>query len=247
VLAPLLAPADPDLLDLGIKPRGPTLAHPLGTDQLGRDHLSRLLHGGRVTLILAAVGTAGILGLGLLVGLLAGYLGGWVDLTISTVLTALLSLPSLLLTLAILGVLGPGDASLLIALIGAGWVGHARIFRASVLSLREAGYIEAARASGADAGRVLRRHLLPNLLPMVVVLATLDFGALLLAVSSLSFLGLGAQPPTADWGARLNDGRPYVGQAPWLVVLPGACITLVALASNLLGDSLRDRFDPTRR
>jgi peptide/nickel transport system permease protein len=170
-----------------------------------------------------------------------------VDLTISTVLTALLSLPSLLLTLAILGVLGPGNASLLIALIGAGWVGHARIFRASVLSLREAGYIEAARASGADAGRVLRRHLLPNLLPMVVVLATLDFGALLLAVSSLSFLGLGAQPPTADWGAMLNDGRPYVGQAPWLVVLPGACITLVALASNLLGDGLRDRFDPTRR
>lgn len=245
--APLLAPLDPDAIDMSVALAGPSAAHPLGTDQLGRDQLSRLLYGGRATLLLTAIGTAGIITLGLLVGVVAGYAGGRVDLAISTLLTVLLALPSLLLTLAILGVLGPGTTSLLVALIGAGWVGHARIFRAAILGLREQLYVEAAVGMGASRARIVVRHLLPNLLPTVVVLATLDLGALLLTVSSLSFLGLGVQPPTADWGAMLNDARPFFGELPLLVIVPGVCITAVALASNLLGDALRDLVDVGHR
>lgn len=245
--APLLAPRDPDAIDMGAALAGPSAAHPLGTDQLGRDQFSRLLYGGRATLLLTAIGTVSIVTLGLTVGVVAGYAGGRVDLAISTLLTVLLALPSLLLTLAILGVLGPGTTSLLVALVGAGWVGHARIFRAAILGLREQPYVEAAVGLGASRARIVTRHLLPNLLPTVVVLATLDLGALLLTVSSLSFLGLGVQPPTADWGAMLNDARPYFGDLPLLVVVPGVCITAVALASNLLGDALRDLVDVGHR
>ena len=247
LLAPILAPYDPDTLDMAVALTGPSAAHPLGTDQLGRDQFSRLLYGGRATLILTLAGTFGTVVIALLVGVLSGYIGGRLDLLISTILTVLLALPSLLLTLAILGVLGPGTRSLLIALIGAGWVGQARIFRAAILSLREQLYVEAAVGAGASPTWIVLRHLLPNLLPTVVVLATLDLGALLLTVSSLSFLGMGVQPPTADWGVMLNDARPYFGELPLLAVVPGLCITVVALASNLLGDALRDLVDVGRR
>jgi ABC-type dipeptide/oligopeptide/nickel transport system permease subunit len=222
---------------------GPSRAHPLGTDQLGRDQLSRLLYGGRYSLALAGVGTLGILLVGLLVGVAGGYLGGRVDLGVSAVLNVFLAMPSLLLTLAILGVLGPGEGALLVALVGGGWVGHARIFRATVLGVREQAFVEAALASGAGPARLVLRYLFPALLPAVIVLGTLDFGALLLTVAGLSFLGLGVQPPSADWGAMLNEGRPFFGQAPQLMVLPGLCVTAVALAGNLLGDALRDRLD----
>jgi peptide/nickel transport system permease protein len=247
LLAPALAPYDPDTLDMSVALTGPSAAHPLGTDQLGRDQLSRLLYGGRATLLLTLAGTFGTVVIALLVGVLSGYVGGRLDLLISTILTVLLALPSLLLTLAILGVLGPGTRSLLIALIGAGWVGQARIFRAAILSLREQLYVEAAVGAGASPAWIVLRHLLPNLLPTVVVLATLDLGALLLTVSSLSFLGMGVQPPTADWGVMLNDARPYFGELPLLAIVPGICITAVALASNLLGDALRDLVDVGRR
>ena len=242
-LAPLIARGDPNALNLADALLGPSAQHPLGTDQLGRDQLTRLLYGGRNTLALAGSGTVGILALGLLVGVPAGYYGGRLDLAVSALTNTLLALPSLLLTLAILGVIGPGTGGMLLALIGGGWVGHARIFRAAVLALREQPYVEAARALGADGWRIVLRHLLPNLLPTVAVLGTLDFGALLLTVSSLSFLGLGVQPPTADWGVMLNEGRPFFGLAPLLAFAPGACITVVALASNLLGDTVRDLVD----
>ncbi|CAA9586521.1 MAG: Dipeptide transport system permease protein DppC [uncultured Thermomicrobiales bacterium] len=244
--APVLAPRDPDTIEMGVALAEPGAEYPLGTDQLGRDQLSRLLYGGRATLSLTLAGTLGIVTIGLLAGVAAGYAGGRVDLLISTVLTVLLALPSLLLTLAILGILGPGTRSLLIALIGAGWVGHARIFRASVLALREQPYVEAAFGAGASPARIVLRHLLPNLLPTAVVLATLDLGTLLLTVSSLSFLGMGVQPPTADWGVMLNDARPFFGEMPTLALAPGVCITAVALASNLLGDALRDLVDVGR-
>lgn len=247
ILAPVLAPHDPDVLDMGIALTGPSAAHPLGTDQLGRDQLSRLLYGGRATLLLTVTATLGTIVIALVVGVVAGYVGGRLDLLISTILTVLLALPSLLLTLAILGILGPGTRSLLIALVGAGWVGQARIFRAAILSLREQLYVEAAVGAGATPAWIVLRHLLPNLLPTVVVLATLDMGALLLTVSSLSFLGMGVQPPTADWGVMLNDARPYFGELPLLAIVPGICITAVALASNLLGDALRDLVDVGRR
>jgi len=246
LLAPFVAPYDPNALDMANLLQGPTWEHPLGTDQLGRDMFSRLLYGGQTTLALAAISTTGIILIGLFFGVIAGYVGGTVDLLISMLLTMLLALPSLLLTLALLGLLGPGTDSLLIALIGAGWVGHARIFRASILSLREQLYIEAAIGIGCSPARIVLRHLVPNLLSTIIVLATLDLGALLLVVSSLSFLGLGVQPPNPDWGVMLNDARPYFGQVPFLILGPGVCITLVALGSNLLGDAIRDLTDRSR-
>jgi peptide/nickel transport system permease protein len=162
---------------------------------------------------------------------------------VSAILTMLLSLPSLLLTLAILGILGPGITSLFVALIGAGWVGHARIIRSSVLSLREQLYIEAAVSIGSSTRRVLFRHLLPNLLTTIIILATLDIGALVLTITSLSFLGLGVQPPTPDWGTMLNDARPYFSAVPLLVVVPGVTIAVLVLCGNLLGDAIRDLAD----
>lgn len=247
LFAPQLAPYDPNRLDVPNALARPSWEHPMGTDQLGRDLLSRLLYGGRVTLTLAAVATLGIVTAGLLFGVVSGYAGGHIDLAISTMLTVLLALPNLLLTLAILGILGPGTLSLLIALTGAGWVGHARIFRAEILSLREQLYVEAAVGIGCSPAGIVLRHLIPNLLPTVIVLATLDLGALILIVTSLSFLGLGVQPPQPDWGVMLNEARPYFGQEPLLILGPGLCITLVALGSNLLGDALRDMTDRRRR
>jgi ABC-type dipeptide/oligopeptide/nickel transport system permease subunit len=247
ILAPWIAPYDPNALDMKAAMSGPTAAHWLGTDQLGRDQLSRLLYGGRSTLFVSGIGVAGVVGIGLIIGTIAGYLGGRIDLAVSAVVTVLLALPTLLLTLAILGILGPGTSTLMIALIGAGWVGHARIFRASVIALRERPYIEAAQSLGASRARILRLHIWPNLFTQIVVLATLDIGALILTVSSLSFLGLGVQPPTADWGTMLNEARPFVGQLPLLAIAPGICISLVALASNMLGDALRDVVDIGRK
>jgi peptide/nickel transport system permease protein len=226
---------------------GPTADHWLGTDQLGRDQLSRLLYGGRTTMLVAGLGVGGVIAIGLIVGTIAGYFGGRIDLVISAVLNVLLSLPTLLLTLAILGILGPGTNSLMLAIIGAGWVGHARMFRSSILSLRQRPYIEAAHSMGASSSLILRRHLWPNLFTTIVVMATLDVGALILTISSLSFLGLGVQPPTADWGTMLNEARPFVGQVPLLAIVPGICISVVSLSSNMLGDAIRDVVDIGRR
>jgi len=246
ILADILAPHDPNALNMQQMLAAPSMEHPLGTDQLGRDVLSRILYGGRTTIVMSLIGTAAIVSIGLVIGLTSGYIGGRFDLVVSTLLTVFLSVPSLLLTLAILGILGAGTETLLIALIGAGWVGHARIFRSSVLSLRETVYVEAAHSIGASRGRILWRHVLPNLLTTVVVMATLDLGALILTVTSLSFLGLGVQPPNADWGTMLNEARTYFGQYPILAIAPGVCITLVALLSNLVGDAIRDLVDVGR-
>ncbi len=243
ILAPWITPYEPNAFDLPNALQGPTSRHLLGTDQLGRDQLSRLIHGGRATLLLSFLATVGVILLGMVVGVIAGYFGGLVDTAIGTVVTALLAIPSLLLTLAILGVLGASTSTLLVALIGAGWVGHARVFRAAILSIRQQQYVESAVSLGASPARVILRHLLPNLLTTVVILATLDFGGFLLTVSALSFLGLGVQPPTADWGTMLNDGRPYFDALPILVTLPGLCIMIVAFCSDFLGDSLRDAVD----
>jgi peptide/nickel transport system permease protein len=243
LFAPWIAPYDPNALDMKAMLAGPSADHWLGTDQLGRDQLSRLLYGGRMTLIVAAVGVTGVLLTGVIIGMVSGYFGGRIDTVISAILNVLLALPTLLLTLAILGILGPGTKSLLIAIIGAGWVGHARIFRSTILAIRERAYVEAAISIGAGSPQILRRHLWPNLITQVVVLGTLDVGAIILTVSSLSFLGLGVQPPTADWGTMLNEARPFAAQLPLLALVPGVCITVVALASNMLGDAIRDKVD----
>jgi peptide/nickel transport system permease protein len=243
ILAPYIAPYDPNQISMTETLASPSWAHLLGTDQLGRDHLSRLLYGGSTTLMLAAIAMLGTVALGLFFGIVAGYFGGMTDLVVSQILNILISLPSLLLALAILGVLGPSTTSLLLALIAAGWVGHARIFRSVVLSLREQLYIESAVSIGATPARVVVRHLLPNLVTTIAVLATLDLGVMILTITSLSFLGLGVQPPTADWGTMLQEARQYFGQYPLLVIAPGICISLVVVASNFLGDGIRDIVD----
>jgi peptide/nickel transport system permease protein len=245
--APLLAPLPPNRIDLKQALQGPSATHWLGTDQLGRDLASRLLYGTRSTLSIALPVVLAVAALGVSVGLAAGYYGRWLDAGISMLLNAQFALPNLVLSLAILALLGTGRLSLIIALIAANWAGFARMVRGPVLQLRETGYVEAARATGASDGRILLRHVLPNVIGPILVLASLELGSITLSVAALSYLGLGDRAPAAEWGAMLNDGRPYFRSQPWLMALPGLCICLVALAANLLGDLLRDLLDPRSR
>jgi ABC-type dipeptide/oligopeptide/nickel transport system permease subunit len=181
------------------------------------------------------------------VGCLSGYFGGRLDFLVAALINMLLTLPGLILTLAILGVLGTGPISLLLALIGGEWAGQARIIRAAVLEVRAREYVEAARVIGAGRFQILRRHILPNVAGVVAILATLDLGSILLTVTSLSFLGIGVQPPHADWGTLISDSRPYLRGYPGLLLLPMACVMIYAVLANLAGDALRDRLDPFRR
>jgi len=245
VLAPVIAPSDPNEVDLTADLLGPGAQHLLGTDVVGRDLLSWLLYGARSTLGLAIPVALMVTAIGIVAGLVAGYFGGWLDTGISAALNALFALPGLILSLAILALLGPGTFSLLVALTASGWAGFARVVRGPVIVVRQSGYVEAALAAGASDFHVLRRHLLPNILGPAVVLATLDLGSVVLSIAALSFLGLGDRPPAAEWGSMLNDGRVYFRLHPHLMVLPGICIFLLVLGANLLGDSLRDLLDPT--
>ncbi len=246
-LAPLLAPHDPNAVDVLRKFAPPSAEFPLGTDHLGRDVLSRLLYGARLSIGTAVVATLGISLLGLFLGMLAGYVGGLVDTVISRVVDILLAFPSFLLALAVTGILGAGLGNLMLAVVAVSWAGYARIVRGSILAEREKPYVEAARATGVSGWRILWRHLLRNIVGPVVVLTTLDMGAILLGISALSFLGLGVKPPTSEWGAMLSEGRSYLGQAPNMMLFPGAAIFLMALGFNLFGDGLRDVLDPRTR
>jgi peptide/nickel transport system permease protein len=247
VLAPWLAPSDPNAADVVNKFAGPSGDHLLGTDELGRDVLSRLLHGGRVSLLTTFL-ASGIVGIiGLVLGTIAGYIGGAVDIVISRVVDILLAFPSFLLALAITAVLGPGMGHLLLAVVLVWWAGYARIVRAAVLAERGKPYVEAARAAGVPEWRVLGRHVVPNVVGPVIVLSTLELGHVLLALTALSFLGLGVSPPTAEWGAMLTNARSYLGSSPYLMVAPGACIFLMVMGCNLVGDGLRDALDPRSR
>lgn len=243
--APLLASHDPTAVRLERQLLGPDSEFLLGTDHLGRDELSRLLHGGRATLGIATMVLILVMGIALTVGTVAGYYGGWVDTLLMGLVDLLLSFPSLILAVAIAGMLGPGLHHVMAALSAVGWAGYARIIRGMVLSMRERPFVEAARALGATDRHVMISHIGRNVLGPVLVLATLDMGWIILGISGLSFLGLGAQPPTPEWGAMLQDGRPFLHLAPQLMVYPGAAICLVALGFNLLGDALRDLLDPT--
>lgn len=247
VLGPWLAPNDPNAIDIVNKLASPSGDFPLGTDELGRDVFSRLLHGARVSLSMTGITALAISLLGLALGTLAGYLGGFTDALISRVIDVLLAFPSFLLALAVTAVLGPGLRHVVIAVVVVWWAGYARIVRAAVLGEREKPYVEAARAAGVPEWRVLGRHVLPNVIGPVVVLTTLELGHVLLALTALSFLGLGVQQPTAEWGAMLTDARTYLGTSPHLMLAPGACIFLLVLGCNLLGDGLRDVLDPRSR
>lgn len=235
-------PVEGSLIDR-LQPPG-TAGHILGTDELGRDMLSRLVWGGRVSLVVgfAAVGFAALLGVTL--GLLSGYLAGRFDFWVQRLIDVLLAFPYILLALIVVAILGPGLVNTMFAISIAGIPYYVRIARGSALSLRESEFVTAAQAAGAPTWRILVRHVLSNSLSPIVVAATLDVGFMIMAAAGMSFLGLGAQPPTSEWGVMLSDGRQYLRVAPWVSLLPGIMIFLVVLTLNLLGDRLRDMLDP---
>jgi peptide/nickel transport system permease protein len=247
VVGPLLAPYDPteQALDRMLRPPGP--GHLLGTDDLGRDILSRVLYGARVSLGVG-VGAVGLsFGLGGLLGLLAGYRGGWFDEVSMRVLDGLLAFPAIVLALAITAVLGPSLRHAMIAIAIVGVPGFARLVRGQVLSLRTREFVEAARALGARDGRIVARHIAPETVAPVVVHASLRLAFAVVTEAGLSFLGLGTQPPTPSWGAMLNAGREYLEMAPWLSLAPGAAIFLTTLGFNFLGDAIHNALDPRAR
>ena len=244
VLAPVVAPHDPTVIDPLRSLEGSSGDHLLGTDELGRDVLSRLLVGARWSLGIAALATLSVMVVGTLIGLLSGYIGGWVDNVVMRVVDSLLALPNLLLYLAIVGVLGPGIRNVFIALVAISWASYARVMRGLVLSVRERQFVRASRSLGASNARLMLRHILPNVISPIVVLATLQLGGNILALAALGFFGLGAQPPTPEWGTMINQGRLFLETHPGLMVYPGIAISLAVLGFNLMGDGLRDVLDP---
>lgn len=247
LLAPLLAPHDPTSQDLEQDLIAHSRAHPLGTDKLGRDILSRTIHGARISLLVGFATVAISLTIGLAVGSLAGYFGGWIDQALMRLVDILLAFPGVLLAIAFTAVLGPGLDHVVLALCLIGWTGYARLVRGEILALRERDFIQAARALGGQPLRVILCHLLPNLLPPLLVQATFGLAAAIVAEGSLSFLGLGVEPPTPSWGAMLNDGRQFLLVAPHLTTYPGLAIMITVLALNLLGDALQERLNARHR
>ena len=243
VLAPLLAPYDPNVIDAAHRLGAPGKAHLLGTDNLGRDLLSRLIWGSRWSIGTVSLATVLIMSIGVSVGAAAGYYGGLLDDVLMRVVDVLLAFPSLLLALAIAGTIGPGILSVMIALVSVWWASYARIVRGMVLSMRNRDFIAAARALGASDSQIIIRHVLPNVLPSIAVLATLEMGDLILAVAGLGFLGVGVQSPVSEWGTMVNDGRAFLFSAPQLMIYPGLAIALTVIGFNLLGDGLRDILD----
>ncbi|MFF8567246.1 ABC transporter permease [Streptomyces albidoflavus] len=250
LFAPLIAPYDPNTQDLLIRLRPPawqdggTGAHLLGTDQLGRDMLSRVIHGARVSLLVGA-GAALLAGvIGTAVGLAAGYLGGWTDRTLMRLADVQLAFPSLLLALAVVGFLGSGLWLVVLVLGFTGWVSYARVVRSEVMSLRTRDFITEARAIGVTDVTIMRRHLLPNVMAPLATIGTLHVAAAIVAEASLSYLGLGVPKETVTWGAMLSDGQLYLGTSWWVAVFPGIALMLTSLAINITGDALRDVADP---
>jgi peptide/nickel transport system permease protein len=235
---------DPTTQQLALRLEGPSLAHPFGLDELGRDVLARLLTGARVSLLVGAsvVGISAIAGT--LIGALAGYLGGWFDELTGRLMDVLLAFPGILLAIAMVAVLGPSLTNVVLALSLIGWVSYARLVRGQVLKIRELEYVQAARALGATTPRILRRHVIPATLSPVTVQATLGMAGAIIAEASLSFLGLGVQPPTPSWGTMLDAGRSHLFDAPHLTVFPGLAIALLVVGFTVAGDALRDYFDP---
>ncbi|HWZ51455.1 MAG TPA: ABC transporter permease [Granulicella sp.] len=246
--APLVAPRDPAQIVLSGRLFSPGPGHWFGTDELGRDILSRTIYGARISLVVAVSVVGLSLAVGLLAGCVAGFYGGWIDAVLNTyVSNAFLALPGILLAIAFVAFVGPGLVNLILALALSGWVGYARLVRAQVMAVKEREFVEAARALGASDLRVLGRHILPNILQPLIVQAAIGMAAAVLAEATLSFLGLGIPAPAASWGAMLNDGRSHLFDAPHLVFFPAMAVMLCVLAFNFLGDALRDYLDPRTR
>lgn len=248
IFAPWIAPQDPAYIDLPARLSPPSAQHWFGTDELGRDILSRVIYGARISMLVGVGVVSGSLLLGLIIGSLAGYYGGKIDRFVNiVVMNSFLSFPGFLMAIAFVAFLGPGLFNLIFALVLGGWVGYARLVRAQVLAVREREFVEAARALGASDLWILVRHILPNMIQPVIVQAAIGMAGAILAEATMSFLGLGVPPPTASWGSMLNDGRSHLFDAPHLVLFPAAAVMLAVLSFNFIGDALRDYLDPRAR
>src|SRR6266699_3045787 len=248
VFAPWIAPQDPAHINLATRLSPPSWAQICGSDELGRDILSRVIYGSRISMLVGSSVVVVSLALGLIIGSIAGYYGGRLDRFVNVVvMNAFLSFPGILIAIAFVAFRGPGIFNLVLALSLGGWVGYARLVRAQVLVAREREFVEAARALGATDLRVIVRHILPNIIQPVVVQAAIGMAGAILAEATMSFLGLGVPPPTASWGAMLNDGRAHLFDAPHLVIFPALAVMLAVLSFNFIGDALRDYLDPRAR
>jgi peptide/nickel transport system permease protein len=247
IFADQISPYPPNQQFLRNRLQPPSAEHWLGTDHFGRDVMSRIIHGGRVSLQVGFISVAIALAVGGLMGLIAGFYGGWIDTASSWVVDVLLALPAFLLALAIVAALGPSLLNVMIAVGIANIPQFARITRSAVLTVREMDYVTAAQAVGSRDMRIMFKHVVPNALGPIIVQVTLSLAGAILAAAGLSFLGLGAQPPTAEWGSMLNSARPYIRDAHWAVTFPGLAIVFTVLALNMVGDGLRDALDPRRR
>ena len=242
--APLLAPYDPSVQDLGNRLSAPTAAHWFGTDELGRDILSRILYGGRVTLGMVIAVVILVAPIGLFIGCIAGYFGGIVDTALMRVTDVFLAFPRLILALAFVAALKPGVESAVLAIALTAWPPYARLARAETMTLRKSDFVAAAKLTGASPFRIILRHIMPLCVPSVIVRITLDMSSIIITAASLGFLGMGAQPPSPEWGAMIATAKRFIFEQWWVATIPGIAIFLVSLAFNFLGDGLRDVLDP---
>ena len=247
LLAPVLAPYPPNKQDLYHVLKGPSAEHWLGTDNVGRDLLSRIIYGSRVSLMVGLFATLISATAGVLIGLVAGHRGGLVDMAVMRVTDTFMCIPGLIFVLVLAAALGPGLKNIIISIAALGWTAFARIIRGQVLAVRELPYVEAARATGASNMRIMFKHLLPNSIAPIIVAASISMGMSIMIESGAAFLGIGVQPPTASWGKALRTGYSYLENVPLFSIAPGVLITLAVLAFNFLGDGLRDALDPRLR
>ena len=244
VFGPLFEPYNPTKMELSQKFIAPCREFIFGTDHLGRDIFSRVIEGARVSLVIAGCVVLFSAVLGVVLGMISGYVGGAVDMIIMRVVDALLAFPTLIFALALSTMMGTGQTNLIIAITCIQWTRYARIARGETLMLKNAEYVEAARSIGNNTAQILAKYIFPNVVSKIIILASLDIGTIILYCASLSFLGLGAQPPSPDWGVMISEGKDYIQYAPWLTLFPGLAIAVSALAFNMLGDGLRDLLDP---
>lgn len=244
VFAPVLATHDPYEAVLTDALQAPSSEHWFGTDRMGRDVFSRVLYGARTSLAVALILVGIVVILGTVLGMAAGYFGGWIDAVIMRIADMMISFPGIVLAIAVAGILGASMQNAIVAISIVSWTKYARLARSLVLKIRHMDYIAAARLTGSKTAHILGRYMLPNALPTVIVTGATDIGAMILEIAGLSFLGFGAKSPTAEWGLMLNEGREYMTSAPWLMIYPGLAIFITVVVFNLLGDSLRDVLDP---
>jgi len=247
IMAPWIAPHDPVQVNLAIKLQPPSWDYPLGTDQLGRCNLSRLLYGSRISLGFASLIFISSLLIGLLIGTFAGYKGGIIDQVLMRFCEGVMAFPTLVLVLGLVGIFGPGLPQVILAMIMVQWVYYARMFRGMVLSLRERNFITAAKISGSSQWTIIRRHIIPNVLPPIVVMGTLEIGWAIMDIAAMSFLGLGVQPPAPEWGSMIHEGKSYIRSNPELMLYPGIMILIIVVTFNILGEALSERFGVKRR